>query len=71
MRLAKNEFGISIMVSNEEYKILRKIMSMGKVKVDVVPEYYQELSDKLVSRGVLNKIEIDDEEFYIPIKEKK
>lgn len=71
MRLAKNEFGISVMVSNEEYRILRKIKSMGKVKVDLVPDYYQELSDKLVSRGVLNRVEIDDEEYYVPIKEKK
>lgn len=71
MRLAKNEFGISVMVSNEEYRVLRKIKSLGKVKIDRVPDYYQELSDKLVSRGVLNKEEIDGEEYYIPIKERK
>lgn len=71
MRLATNEHGFSVMVSNEEYRLLRKIKSMGRVKVDIVPDYYQELSDKLVSRGVLNRIEIDDVEYYTPIKEKK
>lgn len=71
MRMAKNEHGFSVIVSNEEYRVLRKIKSMGRVKAELVPDYYQELSDKLVSRGVLNKVEIDGDEYYEPVKEKK
>lgn len=71
MRLAKNEHGFSVIVSNEEYRVLRKIKSLGRVKVEIVPDYYQELADKLVSRGVLNKEEFDEEEYYTPVKEKK
>lgn len=71
MRIAMNEHGFSVMVSNEEYRILRKIKSLGRVKVELVPDYYQDMADKLVSRGVLNKEEFDEEEYYIPVKEKK
>lgn len=68
MRMAKSEFGHSVMVSNEEYAVLKKIKARGKVPVLGIQEYYQEIGDKLVSRGVLNKVEENGEEFYIPIR---
>lgn len=71
MRLAKNEHGFSVIVSNEEYRVLRKIKSMGRVQAELIPDYYQELADKLVSRGVLNKEEFDEVKYYTPVKEKK
>lgn len=71
MRIAKSEFGVSVMVSNEEYRVIRKIKSLGRVNRDMVPEYYQEIADKLVSRGVLNRIEIGDKEYYEPVRIKK
>jgi|AGFS01.1.fsa_nt_gi hypothetical protein len=71
MRLARSEHGVSVMVSNEEHRVLQKIRSMGRVKRDLVPEYYQEIADRLVSRGVLNRLEINDNEYYAPIKDKK
>lgn len=68
MRLAKNEFGISVMISNEEYLLLKKIKARGKIKALDTKEYYQEMADKLVSRGLLNKEDIDNEEYYMPLK---
>lgn len=68
MRMTKSEFGHSVMVSNEEYSVLKKIKARGKVPVLSIQEYYQEIADKLVSRGVLNKVEEDGEEFYLPLR---
>ena len=70
MRMTKSEFGHSVMVSNEEYAVLKKIQARGKVKVLGIQEYYQEVADKLVSRGVLNIIEDNGEEYYVPIRRK-
>ena len=60
MRTVLNVHGHNTMVSNEEYKLLQKIKARGTVPVEKVNEYYQELADKMVSRGGLNKIENDD-----------
>lgn len=60
MRTVLNVYGHNTMVSNEEYKLLQKIKARGTVPVEKVNEYYQELADKMVSRGVLNKIENGD-----------
>lgn len=70
MRMAKSEFGHSVMVSNEEYAVLNKIRARGKVPVLGVQEYYREVADKLVSRGVLNIHEDDGKEYYVPIRSK-
>lgn len=70
MRMAQSEFGHSVMVSNEEYAVLKKIHARGKVPVLGIQEYYREVADKLVSRGVLNIIEDNGEEFYVPIRSK-
>lgn len=68
MRMTKSEFGHSVMISNEEYSVLKKIKARGKVPVHSIQEYYQEIADKLVSRGVLNKVEENGDEFYLPIR---
>lgn len=70
MRMTKSEFGHSVMVSNEEYAVLKKIRARGKVPVLGIQEYYREVADKLVSRGVLNIHEEDGEEYYVPIRSK-
>lgn len=70
MRTIPNEFGFSVMVTNEEYVLVQKIKARGIVPIESIKPYYQEMADKLVSRGVLNK-ELDeekDEEFYTPVK---
>ncbi|EON7861173.1 hypothetical protein [Escherichia phage BF17] len=60
MRTVPNVHGHNTMVSNEEYRLLQKIKARGSVPVEKVNEYYQELADKMVSRGVLNIVEKDD-----------
>lgn len=60
MRTVPNVHGHRTMVSNEEYQLLQKIKARGSVPVEKVNEYYQELADKMVSRGILNIIENDD-----------
>lgn len=72
MRLVHNVHGHNTMVSNEEYKLLKKIKARNSVPVDTVNEYYQELADKMVSRGVLNK-EQDKEgnDVYLPVRSPK
>lgn len=68
MRLAKNEFGVSIMVSNEEYLLIKKINARGKVAADGIQEYYKDMAEKLVSRGLLNMEEDGDEIYFTGIK---
>lgn len=55
MRSIKTDKGYSIILSNEEYSLYRKIKAKSKVSEDALPEFYQEMADKLVSRGVLDK----------------
>lgn len=71
MRMTNSEFGHSVMISNEEYAVLKKIKARGKVPVLSIQEYYQEMGDKLVSRGVLNKVEENGEEYFVPIRSPK
>ncbi|EON7637157.1 hypothetical protein FOI42_RS02070 [Escherichia coli] len=72
MRTVPNLHGHNTMVSNEEYKLLQKIKARGTVPVKNVNEYYEELAEKLVSRGVLNKEQNDDgDEVYVSIRSKK
>lgn len=57
MRTIKIDQRYSIILSNEEYALYRKIKAKSKIKEDELPEFYQEMADKLVSRGVLDKSE--------------
>ncbi|BEH88143.1 hypothetical protein [Klebsiella phage phiKp_21] len=57
MRSIKTDNGYSIILSNEEYSLYRKIKARKKIHEESLPEYYQELANKLVSRGVLDKTE--------------
>lgn len=73
MRTVQNEHGFSVMVTNEEFALVQKIKARGIVPVDSIKPYYQEMADKLVSRGVLNieQNEETDEEVYTPIRSRK
>ena len=68
MRMTTNMYGHSTMVSNEEYSVLKKIKARGKVPVQSINEYYSEVGEKLVSRGVLNKVQIEGTEYFVPIR---
>ena len=71
MRTVHNALGYSVIVSNEEYLLLKKIHQRKSVKMDSIKEYYQEMADKLISRGVLDVEENEEGEFfYIPIGRK-
>lgn len=71
MRSVGTQNGYSVIVSNEEYRLIKKIDANIKVPASSLQEYYQELADKLVSRGVLNREENDDEVYYVSIKRNK
>jgi tetrahydromethanopterin S-methyltransferase subunit G len=71
MRTVGTNKGFSIIVSNEEYRLLKKVDANIEVKVDYFGEYYQELGEKLVSRGVLNKVDKDGTEYFVSIKRSK
>lgn len=71
MRSVDTKNGYSIIVSNEEYRLLKKIDANIRVDVESLGEYYQELGYKLVSRGVLNIDEDGDSEYFVSIKRSK
>lgn len=71
MRSVGTNKGFSIIVSNEEYRLLKKVDANIEVQVDYFGEYYQELGEKLVSRGVLNKVDKDGTEYFVSIKRSK
>lgn len=67
MRTVPSSNGYSIIVSNQEYRLLRNISARGKVDPSTLEEFYQELAEKLHSRGVLNKTQIDGVEYFTPV----
>lgn len=67
MRYVKAENGYSVMVSNDEYSLIRKIKANGKYPLANLDDYYQELGEKLYSKGLLNKITENDKEYFISI----
>lgn len=72
MRTVQNVHGHNTMVSNEEYSVYLKIKASGSVQSERLNEYYQEMADKMVSRGVLNKEEKDDgTEVYTTVRSTK
>lgn len=71
MRSVGTNKGFTIIVSNEEYRLVKKIDANIEMPVDYFGEYYQELGDKLVSRGILNKVEKDGTEYFVSIKRSK
>lgn len=68
MRTISTANGYSVIVSNQEYTLIRHITAKGKVLNDSLEEYYQELAEKLANRGLLNKVQDGDEIFFVPIK---
>lgn len=71
MRSIDTKNGYSVIVSNEEYRLIKKVDAAIKVPVDSLGEYFQELGEKLYSRGVLNKEEDGDKEYFVSIKRSK
>lgn len=72
MRTVQNVHGHNTMVSNEEYSVYLKIKASGSVQTERLNEYYQEMADKMVSRGVLNKEEKEDgTEVYTTVRSTK
>lgn len=71
MRAVDTTHGYSVIVSNEEYRLLKKVDANIKLKYDSIKEYYQELGDNLVSRGVLKRIEEDGILYFVSIKRSK
>ena len=71
MRSVDTKNGYSIIVSNEEYRLIKKVDANIEVPLDSLNEYYQELGEKLYSRGVLNKVEKDGTDYFVSIKRSK
>lgn len=71
MRSVSTGNGYAIIVSNQEYRLIRNISARGKVSTESLDEFHCELADKLYSRGLLNKVQDGDEEFYTPVNKEK
>ncbi|AMM43860.1 virion structural protein [Pectobacterium phage vB_PcaM_CBB] len=71
MRSVDTKNGYSVIVSNEEYRLIKKVDANIQVPVESLSEYYQELGEKLYSRGVLNKVENDGTEYFVSMKRSK
>lgn len=71
MRSVDTKNGYSVIVSNEEYSLIKRIDAKIQVPVESLNEYYQELGEKLYSRGVLNKEENDGTEYFVSMKRSK
>lgn len=71
MRSVDTKNGYSVIVSNEEYRLIKKVDANIQVPVQSLSEYYQELGEKLYSRGVLNKVENDGTEYFVSMKRSK
>lgn len=65
--MAKSVNGFSVVVSNQEYTLIRKVIAKGRILEDELEEFYQELGNKLYRRGVLNKIKHGDDYYFIPV----
>lgn len=65
-----NDFGM--IVSNDEYELIQKIKSHSRYPLSKLSSYYQELGDKLYSKGsVLDKVVDGDEEYFVYLRRKK
>ncbi len=64
MRSVDTNSGFSIIVSNAEYSLVKAITKRGKVPVSSLGDYYQELGEKLYSRGALCKITEDGTDYF-------
>ncbi len=71
MRSVDTNNGYSIIVSNEEYRLIKKVEANIEVPVESLDLYYQELGEKLYSRGVLNKVENNGTEYFVSMKRSK
>lgn len=71
MRTRQTDQGYSVIVSNEEYKLLRKIDAHGSLPAEYLDEYYRELGEKLCSRSLLNKVQKEGKEYFVSLKRKK
>ena len=70
MRTVQNIHGVPVIVSTEEYKLIRKIHAKGKCPASDFSEFYQELAHKLFKRSVLNCDNSSDEPLYSTITQK-
>jgi len=70
MRTRQTEQGYTVIVSNEEYRLLRKIDAHRNFPVEELDDYYQELGEKLYSKSLLNKVQKDDKEYFVSLKRK-
>ncbi len=70
MRTRETDQGYTVIVSNAEYMLLRKIDSRHYIPVDDLDEYYQEMGEKLYSKSLLNKVQKDGKEYFVSLKRK-
>lgn len=54
MRTAKNNNGVDVMISTEEYKLLRKILANNEIPKSKMSEYDDHIAENLLRRGVLD-----------------
>lgn len=71
MRTVEIPGGYSILVSNDEYRLIKKVNANIKLPVESLEPYYQELGDKLVLRGVLNKENENSTDYFVSLKRSK
>lgn len=71
MRTAKNNNGIDVMISTEEYNLLRKILAKKEVPKSSMSGYDERLADGLLRRGVLGYRLDEGEVVYLNIQKDK
>lgn len=68
MRTRQTGLGYSVIVSNEEFRLLKKIDACGSFAVDELGEYYQELGEHLYSKSLLNKGNKNGRDYFVSLK---
>lgn len=68
MRTRATDKGYSVIVSNEEYRLLKKIDARKYIPVLDLDDFYQELGENLYSKSLLNKVTKDGIEYFVALK---
>ncbi|WNA16020.1 virion structural protein [Xanthomonas phage XaC1] len=68
MRSRDTGKGYSTIVSNEEYRLLKKIDARKYIPVLDLDEFYQELGENLYSKSLLNKVTKNGIDYFVALK---
>lgn len=64
MRTTENIHGCSVMVSSDEYNLLKRMNEAHSIKESELSPFYQEVAEKMYRKSVLHRSVNNDEVVY-------